>query len=94
MNTETLEIVKDIIGETLGLGERRASLMPSTQLFGAMPELDSLAVVDLAMAIEKQFDIRIDDEDFSGELFETVGSLADYIDQRLVAQASPVQAAE
>lgn len=59
-----------------------------------MPELDSLAVVELAMAIETRFGICIDDEDFSGELFETVGSLAAYVDRRGNADTAPVLAAE
>ncbi|MDB5540173.1 MAG: hypothetical protein JWQ89_1900 [Devosia sp.] len=94
MNPLTLEAVKDILTETLGLGDRRTALAAGTPLYGSMPELDSLAVVQLAMAIEKEFDILIDDEDFGSELFETVGSLALYVDQRMQPASAPVLAAE
>ena len=60
-----------------GLDRRR-----DTPLFGELPELDSLGVVELAAALEERFDIVIDDEDFTGEVFETVGTLTDFIDAR------------
>lgn len=94
MSPQVLETVKDILAETLGLGTRRAALTESTRLFGSMPELDSLAVVQLAMAIEKRFDMVIDDADFGSELFETVGSLAAYVDTRVRPPSDPVLAAE
>jgi acyl carrier protein len=89
-----LDAVKDIVAETLGLGERRAGLTAATPLFGAMPELDSLAVVQLAMAIETRFGITIDDEDFGSELFATVGSLAGYVEHRRLSDHSHATAAE
>jgi acyl carrier protein len=46
-----------------------------------LPELDSFAVLSLAAALESRFGIHIDDEDFSAELFETVGSLAAFVDR-------------
>jgi acyl carrier protein len=51
----------------------------STPSFGALPELDSLAVVDPAAALEDRFDIVIDDTNFSGEMFESLGSLTEFI---------------
>ncbi len=57
----------------------RRQLDASTPLFGELPELDSLAVVELAAALENRFDIEIDDEEFTGEVFATVGSLADFV---------------
>ena len=44
-----------------------------------MPELDSLAVLELAGALEDRFGITIDDDNFSGELFATVGSVAEFV---------------
>jgi acyl carrier protein len=51
----------------------------STPLFGSMPELDSFAVVNLAMALESRFGFQIDDSEFTADVFETVGSLAGYV---------------
>jgi acyl carrier protein len=77
--------MKDLLAETLGLGERREQLTAATPLLGQMPELDSLAVVQLAMAIERAFGITIPDEDFGSDLFASVGSLVAYVEQRIDA---------
>jgi acyl carrier protein len=75
----TIEGVKAIIVKTLGIEDRAATLDASTPLLGSMPELDSFAVVELATSLEKQFDFKIDDSDFTAEVFETVGTLADFV---------------
>lgn len=82
MPTPVFERMKEIVTDTLGLGARGAGLTAQSPLLGTMPELDSFAVVQLAVAIEKQFDITIADEDFGSELFATLGSLAAYVEQR------------
>lgn len=91
MATEsTFASVKTIIVRTLGIQGRAHSLDPSTLLFGSMPELDSLAVVELAASLEEEFGFEIDDEDFTGETFETLGTLADYVERRRSEQESVV----
>ena len=71
-------------GERSGAGieDRAGSITRDTRLFGELPELDSLGVVELAAALEDRFDIVIEDEDFTGEVFESVGTLTDFIDSR------------
>lgn len=80
MDRAVLDAVATIVRKTVGLDERR-SLSADTALLG-MPELDSLAIVELAMAIEQQFSISIDSEDFNADLFETLGTLAAYVAER------------
>ena len=77
----TLEGVKAVVVNVLGIQDRINTLDASTPLFGSIPELDSLAVVELAAALEAEFDFQIDDDDFTGEVFETLGSLADFVEQ-------------
>ena len=84
-NTTTLDEVKAILVETLGIQDRKDSLDASTPLFGAMPELDSLAVLELVTALEHRFGITVDDEEFSGEIFESVGSLAEFVGSKAPA---------
>ena len=74
-DTATLNEVKSVLVTTLGIEDRAASIDASTELFGGIPELDSLAVLELVTAIEDKFDITIEDEEFGGEIFETLGSL-------------------
>jgi len=76
---ETIDAVRDVLIETLELSQSPTDLGRDTELFGAMPELDSFGVVALVAALEDRFDITISDDEFGAELFETVGSLADYV---------------
>ena len=79
----TLEAVKSIIVRTLGIENRAGTLNAVTPLFGSMPELDSFAVVELATALEERFGFEIDGSEFTGEVFESVGSLAEFVEQKV-----------
>ena len=85
-NASTLDDLRSVLVTTLGIEDRAASIDASTPLFGGLPELDSLAVLELVTAIEDRFDITIDDEEFSGDIFETLDSLAAFVDQKLLAK--------
>jgi acyl carrier protein len=73
--------VKVVLVKTLGIQDRAQTLDASTELFGSLPELDSMAVVALAVNLEREFDFEIDDEDFNGEVFETIGTLAEFVER-------------
>lgn len=81
--TTTIDAVRAVLIETLELQQSPEVLQAGTELFGALPELDSFGVVQLVAAIEERFDITIDDDEFGAELFETLGSLADFVDAKL-----------
>jgi acyl carrier protein len=81
ISDSTLEGVKAVIVSTLGIDDRADTLDASTPLFGSMPELDSLAVVELAMSLETQFGFEIDDSDFTADVFETIGTLAQFVEK-------------
>ena len=78
----TLEEVNAILDEALALDGRAHQFDHSTPLLGAVPEFDSMAVVSLVTAIEERFGITVQDDDISPELFETVGALVEFIDDR------------
>ncbi len=74
------ERLRLVLADVLGLSRvRAAALMPGSGLFGAMPELDSMAVAGLLTEVEDQFHITIDDEEVNGDMLETFGGLASYI---------------
>jgi acyl carrier protein len=50
-----------------------------TELFGAIAEFDSMAIVNIIGEIEEQFDITFDDDDISAENFTSVASLAELV---------------
>ena len=68
----TLDEVLSLKGRALGFTRDRA-------LLGAIPELDSMAVVGLITGLEERFGIVVDDDDVDGATFETVGSLVDFV---------------
>ncbi|QSR32546.1 acyl carrier protein [Nocardioides sp. S5] len=74
--------VIDVLVSTLGIEDQAQSLDASTPLFGELPELDSLGVVELAAALEERFDIEVADDDVTGDVFQTVGSLAGFVAQK------------
>ena len=77
--------VKCVLQEALQLGDRLQVFGPSTPLFGSIPEFDSMAVVAVVTGLEEQFDIEVDDDDISAEVFETLGSLTQFVEQKLTA---------
>ena len=79
----TIDDVKIVLRDTLQLGERASRFDASTPLFGSLPELDSMAVVAVITALEERFDLTVDDDEINGEVFDTVGSLADFVQQKL-----------
>jgi acyl carrier protein len=69
-------MMRALLRDVLGLTQDRVDAFDAdTPLFGALPELDSMAVAGLLTEIEDRFDILIDDEDIDGDTFETFGSL-------------------
>ena len=78
----TVDEVKAVVVETLGVQDRADSIDAATPLFGSLPELDSLAVVELVLALEERFGIAIEGEDVTADVFETVAALADFVDSK------------
>jgi acyl carrier protein len=78
----TIDIVRSTLGQVLQLGGRQDSLLPDSPLLGAVPELDSMAVVSLIAALEDQFGIMIDDDEIDGATFATLGSLSAFCEQK------------
>ena len=71
-----------ILADVLNLGERRNLLQADSPLLGSIPELDSMAVINVLTALEEYFGIVIDDDDISAATFSTVATLAAYVDRK------------
>jgi acyl carrier protein len=65
-----------------------AALGPSTPLLGRGVGLDSMETLGLVVAIEEQFDIQVDDDDFTVDLFRDITTLADYVFRRTAGRRS------
>jgi acyl carrier protein len=74
-----------VVDEVLSLNGRSAAFNRNTPLLGAVPELDSMAVITLITTLEDQFGLVVDDDDIDGATFATVGSLTDFVSGKLAA---------
>jgi acyl carrier protein len=75
----TFEQVRKIVAESLEVGDRLDHAGPESALLGGIPEFDSMAVLNVITALENNLGITIDDDDISAEVFETLGSLASFV---------------
>ena len=75
--------IKAILIEVLGLNPGKVTIDKETRLLGSLPEFDSMAVVSVLTAIEDHFGIAVDDDEIDGALFETVGSLCQFVESKL-----------
>ena len=80
---DTQEQVLAVLDEVLGLRGRSESFSAETPLLGAIPELDSMAVVSVITMLEERFDFIVDDDEIDGSTFESVGSLVAFVNQKL-----------
>lgn len=76
--------LRALLAEVLGLpASRVAAFAGTTELFGALPEFDSMAVANLLTGIEERFDLTVEDDDVEAEDFATYGTLTAFV-ERLV----------
>lgn len=68
--------VRATLVDILGISASRAAAFDeTTPLFGALPELDSMAVATLLTELEDRLGIAIDDDEIDVDMFETFGAL-------------------
>jgi len=83
MNSSARERIEDVVrvvlSDVLAIDAKRASQFKrETELFGTLPELDSMAVAGLLTELEDRLGIVIDDDDVDRDLLANFGSLCDY----------------
>lgn len=70
------ETVRAVLKDVLALSaERVDGFDAATPLFGALPELDSMAVAGVLTELEDRLGFLIDDDEVDGEMLETFGAL-------------------
>ena len=71
--------VRATLRDILGLSQERVDAFRSeTPLFGALPELDSMAVASVLTELEDRLGILIEDDEIDGEMLETFGALVQF----------------
>ncbi len=72
--------VRTVLVDALGLSaDRVAAFTADTPLFGALPELDSMAVAGVLTELEDRIGILIEDDEVDGDMLETFGALTDFV---------------
>jgi acyl carrier protein len=72
-----------VIDEALCLGGRAHGFKLGTPLLGALPELDSMAVVGVLNLLEERFGFIVEDDEIDGSSFATVGTLVAFVKGKL-----------
>jgi acyl carrier protein len=80
---DTLTKLTRILRDTLMLSDSAETFKADTRLLGSMPGFDSMAVVSLLTALEDEFGITVEDDEMSADVFETVGSLERFVNDKL-----------
>lgn len=72
-----------VLDEVLSLKGRASAFTLDTPLLGAIPELDSMAVVALITTLEERFGFFVDDDEIDGTVFASLGTLLDFVQGKL-----------
>ncbi len=82
---ESERTLRALLGDTLGFDARRIATFDSnTELFGALPEVDSLAIATLLTGLEERLAILIEDDDVEAEDFATFGKLLAFVRRKVL----------
>ena len=74
--------VLNILAEALSISA--GNLDVNDDLMGAIPEFDSMAVVNILTQLENHYGFIIDDDEIDAEVFTTVASLIEFVEQKLI----------
>ena len=91
MNNATIaQRIKHLLVDKLHLeGLSPESIADDMPLFGEGLGLDSVDALELVVALEKEFTLRIQSHEVGREAFASVAALAAYVEGRLSAAADP-----
>jgi len=79
---EVVTVLRALLVEVLALPAARVdSFTEGTELFGALPEFDSMAVATLLTGIEERLGVLIEDDDVEAEDFATFGRLVAFVER-------------
>jgi acyl carrier protein len=82
VETTVRAVLRDVLGLT---DDRVAAFDATTPLFGALPELDSMAVAGVLTELEDRLGITIDDDDIDGDTLESFGALTRFAQDKALA---------
>ncbi len=78
--TITYSQLCDLLNETLQLNN--TNLQKDTALLNNLPEFDSITLLTILTTLEKQYQVRIEDDEITSGIFATVGTLWTYLHEK------------
>jgi acyl carrier protein len=82
---DTQQEVLKVLDEVLDLKGAARGMGADAPLLGAIPELDSMAVLTVITTLEERFGFTVADDELDGSTFATVGSLTAFVSGKLDA---------
>ena len=87
MRGDIAQRVKQALVQGLQLKINPEDIADDEPLFGEGLDADSIAALEIVFALEEEFGFEVGDEDLRVDLFDSVRTLASYIEGRLALQS-------
>ncbi len=75
--------VISVLVEVLQLSDQSQQLTLNSQLLGALPEFDSMAVVSVLTRLEEEYGFFIEDDEIDADTFESVATLTSFVENKM-----------
>lgn len=76
--------IRSLLSDVLGIAQdRAATFTDTTELFGSLPELDSMAVANLLAELEDRMGIIVEADEVDGDMLGSFGGLVDFVEGKL-----------
>ncbi len=82
----------DVVTEAVNMKNLdRSTITAETPIMVEGLALDSIDILEVVIALEKKYGIKIENNQTSREMFKSVGALADYVykNKKVTAEAAP-----
>lgn len=89
---ETVRLrIKEIIANELDVNITLEEIDDEVSLYDDGLGLDSIAIINFIVLLEKRFDISFDDNEISARVFHNVSTLTDFISAKLLVRAEKAE---
>lgn len=83
MSLSIMDQLKEIIVKKLDVNLKLDEVDENVSLYEDGLGLDSIAIVDLIVTIEKDFSISIEDDELNADMFKNLSTLAEFIQGKI-----------
>ncbi len=87
LNVNTIkDMVRDIILNDLDSNINASDIRDDISLYDDGLGLDSIAIINFIVLVEKKFEISFEESEISASLFSSINSVAEYLHEKLTAR--------